>query len=299
MAAGVSGVWICACVRVCVCVCVKRGGIATQRICITFVGRVAIVQLGAVKDTRKKISVESWIWVGDVLPMSGRGSERRYAKPLSNFIPLIADMICGTAGGDRESLLYRQWLLNWVEMSSAGFNNKLIAIRFRRESRTPPRDLKRAHQELKIGPSIQPSCADGLILLSPNDFEYSERSAGLRAQQVVGPLISARRCRWNLNHGVTSGSWNHNMNSESQLWSCCHFVFGSLERMMYWKTDNEQTTFCCRPYGSVRPRVHTNNMCIRAYIAYFTPYIHPFSSCRIICEDVLHCIIQTGVSGAQ
>ena len=186
------------------------------------------------------------------------------------------------------------------EMSWAGFNNKLIAVRFRRQSRTPPRDQKRARQELKIGPSTQPSCTDGLILLSSNDFEYSEHSAGLRAQQVVGPLISARRCRWNLNHGVTSGSWNHNMNSESQLWSGCHFVFGSLARMMYWKTDNEQTTFCCCPYGSVRARLHANNVCIKAYIAYFSPYIRSFSRCRIICEDVLmHCIIQAGVSGAQ
>lgn len=103
----------CGCVDLCVYVCAWRGGIATQRICITFVGHVAIVQLGAVKDTRKEISVESWIWVCDVLPMSGCGSEQWYAKPLSNFIPLIADMISCIAKGDRESLLYRQWLLNW------------------------------------------------------------------------------------------------------------------------------------------------------------------------------------------
>lgn len=47
------------------------------------------------------------------------------------------------------------------------------------------------YQELKIRLSTQPSCADGLILLSSNDFEYSECNAGLQAQQVVGPLISA------------------------------------------------------------------------------------------------------------
>lgn len=54
--------------------------------------------------------------------------------------------------------------------------------------------------------STQPSHADGLILLSSNDFEYSEPNAGLQAQQVPGPLISARTCWWNLNHGVTSSS---------------------------------------------------------------------------------------------
>lgn len=72
-------------------------------------------------------------------------------------------------------------------------------------------------------------------------------NAGLQAQQVVGPLISGCRCQRNLNHRVTSSSWNHNMNSKFQLWSCCPFVLGSLERMMYWKTDNEQTTLCCPP----------------------------------------------------
>lgn len=62
------------------------------------------------------------------------------------------------------------------------------------------------YQELKIRLSTQPSRADGLILLSSNDFEYSERNIGLQAQQVVGPLIFACRCWWNLNHRVTSSS---------------------------------------------------------------------------------------------
>ena len=133
----------------CVCVCVRRGGIATQWICITFVGRVAIVQLGAVKDTRKKISVESWIWVCEVLPMSGCGSEQWYAKPLSSFISLIADMICGIAQGDRV-VTVQTVVIKLGEMSWASFYNKMMTILFCRESQTPPKDPKQAHQEFKI-----------------------------------------------------------------------------------------------------------------------------------------------------
>lgn len=103
MAAGGSGDAVC----VYGCICVWWWGIATGWICITFARRLAVG-----KDTRKEISVESWIWVYNVLPMSGCASEPRYAKPLSNFIPLIADMICSIARGGRGLLLYIQWLLN-------------------------------------------------------------------------------------------------------------------------------------------------------------------------------------------
>lgn len=77
---------------------------------------------------------------------------------------------------------------------------------FRHGPQTPLKDLKRAYQELKIRLSTHSANADGLILLSSNDFEYSERNAGLQAQQVVGPLISACTCWRNLNRGVTSSS---------------------------------------------------------------------------------------------
>lgn len=99
-------------VCVCVCVCVWGRAMAPAWICITYSGRVAAVQLGAMKDTRRKMWLKSWIWVYNVLPMSGWGSRRWNAKPLSSFIPLIADMICSAAWGERESLLFRQPLLS-------------------------------------------------------------------------------------------------------------------------------------------------------------------------------------------
>lgn len=157
----------------------------------------------------------------------------------------------------------------------------------------PLKDLIQAYQELRIRLYTQPSRADGLNFLSSYDIEYSEHNAGLQAQQVVGPLISTFRCWWNLNHWVTSSSWNHNMNSKFQLWSCCLFVLSSWESMMYWKTDNEQTILSCPRMVVSWVFMSTNSVCIRAYVAYCKLYKHSVISCMIIleaalCDAVLH-----------
>ena len=68
----------------------------------------------AVKDTRKrKIWVESRIWVCDVLAMSGCAQSRDMQNHSPTSFQLLPDMICGIAKGDSQSLLYSQYLENW------------------------------------------------------------------------------------------------------------------------------------------------------------------------------------------
>lgn len=137
------------------CVYVWRWAKATQQICITFVGRVAIGQLGAVKDTRKKISVMNMsLWCP------------------TNVRPWLWAAICKTtlqlhstycwydlwhSQGRPGIITVQTVVIKLKRMSLVIFNKKLIAVWFCRESLPPLKDLMQHFEEFKIW------CLPGLL----------------------------------------------------------------------------------------------------------------------------------------
>lgn len=214
----VAAVWIC------VCVCMNRGHSDTanlHHICWAFCCCSARSSEGHEENLSRVMNMSLWCFTNVRLWLRAA-----ICKTTLQLLSTYCWYDLWHSQGRQGIVTVQTVVIKLREMSWTSVNNK-IAMWFCCKSYPPLKDLIQAYQELKIWLSLSPR-ADGVIapdvfkwlwILSSNGFEYSGCNAGLQAQQVVGPLISTHRCLRNLNHRVTSSSWNHNMNCKFQLWS--------------------------------------------------------------------------------